>query len=107
MGKVPEVSMSPLVHAFWEETGVELAMACVKLCWELSPRSTFRRRERGLVAYAVTFMDELAMWVSSLGAWDQFIWLLAVAMPWVSTEAEQYGYHRGQAVDLGPVMLVT
>ena len=31
-GKTPEVRVSPLVHAFWEETGVDLTMACIKLC---------------------------------------------------------------------------
>ena len=49
-------------------------------------------------------MDELAIWVLSLDAWDQFVWPLAVAMPWVLTEAEQYGYCHSQAIDLGPVM---
>ena len=42
-----------------------------------------------------------------LNAWDQFVWLLAVAMPWAPTEAEQYSYHHGQAVDPGSIMLVT
>ena len=105
MGKTPEVRVSPLVHTFWEETGVDLNMACVKLCWELPPRSIFQKRERGPVAYAITFVDELAIWVPSLDAWDQFIWPLAAAMPQALMEAEQYGYHRGQAIDLRPVML--
>ena len=69
VGKTPEVRVSLLVHAFWEETGVELTTACIKLCWELPPRSIFRRRERGLVAYAITFLDELAIWLASLDAW--------------------------------------
>ena len=107
VGKMPEVRVSPLVHAFWEETGIELTTACIKLCWELPLRSILRRRERGPVTYAITFVDELAMWVPSLDAWDQFIWLPAVAMPQTFTEVEQYGYHRGQALDLGPIMLAT
>ena len=49
-------------------------------------------------------MDELAIRVPSLDAWDQFIWPQAAAMPWALMEAEQYGYHCGQAVDLGPIM---
>ena len=106
VGKMPEVRVSPLVHAFWEETGIELAAACIKLCWELPPRSIFRR-ERGPVAYAITFVDELAMRVPSLNAWDQFVWPPAAAMPWALVEVEQYGYHRGQAIDLGRVMPVT
>ena len=104
---MPEVRVSPLVQAFWEEAGVELATSCVKLCWELPLRSVFRRRERGQVAYAITFVDELAMRVPRLDAWDQFVWPPAAAMPWATTEAEQYGYHHGQAVDLGPVMPAT
>ena len=77
VGKVPEVRVSPLFRAFREETGVKLAAACVKLCWELPPRSIFRRRERGPVAYAITFVDVLAIRVPSLDAWDQY------AGPWL------------------------
>ena len=107
VGKMPEVRVSPLVHAFWEETGIKLATACVKLCWELPPRSILRSRERGLVAYTITFVDELAMRVPSLDAWDQFVWPPASAMPQALMEVEQYGYHHSQAVDLRPVMPVT
>ena len=32
--KTPEVRVSLLIHAFWEETGIDLAVACIKLCWE-------------------------------------------------------------------------
>ena len=41
VGKMPEVGVSPLVHVFWEEMDVELAVhaSCVKLCWELPERS--------------------------------------------------------------------
>ena len=34
VGKTPEVRVSPLVHAFWEEMGMDLTVACIKLCWE-------------------------------------------------------------------------
>ena len=107
VGKMPEVGVSPLVHAFWEETGVELAASCMKLCWEVPPRGVFRRRERGLVAYAITFVDDVAMWVPSLDAWDQFVWPPAAAMPRAAMEVEQYGYRCGQVIDLGPIMLAT
>ena len=60
--------------------------------------------EEGPVAYVITFMDELAIWVPSLDAWDQFVWLPATAMLRALTEAELYGYCHVQAVDLGPVM---
>ena len=68
VGKTPEVRVSPLVHAFWEETGVDLTVACVKLCWEPTPRGIFCKREEDPVAYVITFMDELAIWVPSLDA---------------------------------------
>ena len=106
MGKTPEVRASPLVHTFWEETGIDLTTACIKLCWEPPPRGIFQKRERGPVACAITFVDELAVRVPSLDAWDQFVLLLAAAMLWALTEAEQYGYHHSQAIDLGPVMPV-
>ena len=41
-----------------------------------------------------------------LNAWDQFVWPLSAAMPQATMEVEQYGYHHGNAVDLGPVMPV-
>ena len=107
VGRMPEVGVSPLVHAFWEETGIQLSMSCVKLCWELPLRGVFRRRERGLVAHAITFVDDVAMHVPSLNTWDQFVWLPAVAMPWTAMEVEQYSYHCGQAIDLRPIMQVT
>ena len=75
-----EVKVSPLVHAFWEETGTDLTVACIKLCWEPTPRGIFRKREEGPVAHVITFMDELAIRVPSLDAWDQFVWLPAAAM---------------------------
>ena len=104
VGKTPEVRVSLLVHTFWEETGADLTVACIKLCWEPAPRGIFCKREEGPVAYVITFMDELAIRVPSLDAWDQFVWPPATAVPWALTEAEPYGYCRGQAVDLGPVM---
>ena len=72
----------PLVRAFWEETGIELAASCTKLCWELPLRGVFRRRERGAISHVITFLDDVAMHVPSLDAWDQFVWPLGVAMPW-------------------------
>ena len=84
-GKAWEVGVSPLVRAFWEETGVELATSCTKLCWKLPLRGVFRRRERGAISQAITFLDDVTMHVPTLDAWDQFVWPLGVAMhglPW-------------------------
>ena len=97
--------VSPLVKAFWEATGVELTTSCTRLCWELLPRGVYRRRERGAISHAITFLDYLAVCVPTLDAWDQFVWLPSAAMPRATTEVEQYGYCHGNAVDLGIVML--
>ena len=101
-----EVKVFPLVHAFWKETGMDLTVACLKLCWEPSPRAIYCKREEGSVAYIVTFLDELAVQVPSLDAWNQFVWPPTVAIPRALTEAELYGYCHSQVVDLGPVMPV-
>ena len=103
-GKVRDVKVSPLVRAFWEETSLELTASCTRLCWELPLRSVFSRRERGTILHAITFLDDMAVRVPMLNAWDQFIWLLSVAMPWATTEVEQYGYHHRNAVYLSAVM---
>ena len=103
-----EVGVSALVRAFWDETGVKLTTSsCTKLCWELPPRGVFRRRERGAISHAITFLDDVAMRTLSLDAWDQFVWLPGVAMPWATTEVEQYSYRHGHTIDLGPIMPVT
>ena len=49
----------------------------------------------------------MAVRVPTLNAWDQFVWLLSVAVPRAATEVEQYSYCHGDAVDLGPVMPAT
>ena len=101
-----EVKVSPLVRTFWEETGKDLTVACIKLRWEPTPRAIFNKREEGPVAHIITFLDKLAVPVPSLDAWDQLVWPPAAAVLWALTEAELYSYCCGQAVDLSPVMLV-
>ena len=58
-----EVKVSPLVHIFWEETGADLTVSCIKLCWEPAPRAIFCKRQEGPVAHIITFLDELAVQV--------------------------------------------
>ena len=105
-GKAWEVGVSPLVRAFWEEMGVELAASCTRLCWEPQPRGVFRRRERGMLLHVITFLDDVAVCIPMLNAWDQFVWLPSTAMPQAAMEVEQYSYCHGNAIDLGPVMPV-
>ena len=101
-----EVKVSPLVHAFWKETSMDLTVACIKLCWEPTPKAIFCKRKEGPVAHIITFLDELMVWVPSLDAWDQLVWPPAVAILRALTEAELYSYCHGQAVDLRTVMPV-
>ena len=105
MREALEVKVSPLVCTFWEETSIDLTVACIKLCWEPTPRAIYHKREDGPIAHIITFLDELTVWVPSLDAWDQLVWLPVTAIPWALTEAELYGYCCGQVVDLGPMML--
>ena len=67
-----EVKASPLVCAFWQETGVDLTVASIKLCWESPPRALYHQRENGPTTHVITFLDELVVQVPSLDAWDQF-----------------------------------
>ena len=101
-----EVKVSPLVCTFWQETGANLTVASIKLCWGPPLRALYHQRENSPTAHVITFLDELAIWVPSLDAWDQLVWPPVAAVPWALTEAELYGYCCGQAVDLSPVMLV-
>ena len=89
---------------FWQETGVDLTVACIKLCWEPTPRALYRKRENGPMAHIITFLDKLAVQVPSSDTWDQLVWPPNATIPWAHTEAELYGYCHGQVVDLSPVM---
>ena len=106
-GKAREVGVSPLVRVFWEETGIELTTSCTRLCWELLLRGVLRRRERGTISHAITFVDDMAVCIPTLDAWDQLVWLLSAAVPQAAIEVEQYGYCHGHAIDLCPVMPAT
>ena len=83
-GKVQEVG----VRLFWEETDIELTTTCTRLCWELPLRGMFRRRERGAISHAITFLDDMVVRIPTLDAWDQFVWLPGMAMLHAATEVE-------------------
>ena len=80
-GKAWEVDVSPLVRVFWEETGVELAASCTRFCWELLLRGVFRRKEKGTISHAITFLDDMAECIPTLDTWDQFVWPPSTALP--------------------------
>ena len=46
----------------------------------------------------------MAVCIPTLNTWDQFVWPPSAAVPWATTEVEQYGYHCENAVDIGVVM---
>ena len=100
-----EVKASPLICTFWQETGTDLTVASIKLCWEPPLRTLYCQRENSPIAHIITFLDELVVQVPSLDAWDQLVWPPTVAAPWALMEAELYGYCHGQVVDLSPMML--
>ena len=104
--EVLEINTSPLVHAFWHKTDMDLMMAHVKLCWEPAPRVLYHQRDNGPTAHVITYLDVLAVCIPTLEAWDQMVWSTTAVIPHTLTKAELYGYCQGQAVDLGPVMLV-
>ena len=87
-----------------EETGVEPAASCTRLCWELQLRAVFRRRGRGTVSHAITFLDDMVVRTPTLDAWDPFVWPPIVAVPRSAMQARQYGYHHGNTVNLGAVL---
>ena len=100
-----EIKASPLVHAFWHETEVDLMMASVKLCWEPAPRALYHQRDNDPTAHVISYLNELAVRVPTLETWDQMVWPTMAVILHALTKAELYGYCQGQAVDLGPVML--
>ena len=102
-----EIKASLLVHAFWCETDVDLTMVSVKHCWEPAPRILHHQRESGPITHVISYLSELAVCIPTREAWDQMVWPTTVAILCIPTEAESYGYCRGQAVDLGPVMPAT
>ena len=87
-----EIKTSPLVHAFWHETDVDLTMASVKLCWEPTPRALYHQRVNGPTTHVISYLDELAVRIPTLEAWDQMVWPTTVAILRTLTEAESYGY---------------
>ena len=46
----------------------------------------------------------MAVHTPTLDAWDQFVWPPSVAVPRTTTQAEQYGYRQGNAINLSTVM---
>ena len=101
-----ELKVSPLVRAFWHETDMDLMMASVKLCWEPAPSALYHQRDNGPTTHIISYLDQLAVHVPTLEAWDQMVWPTMVAILCALTEAKLYGYCQGQAMELGPIMPV-
>ena len=101
-----EIKASPLVHAFWRKTGMDLMVASIKLCWEPTSRALYHQRDNGPTTHVISYLDELAVHVPTLEEWDQMVWPTMAAIPCTLTEVKLYGYTWGQVVDLSPVMPV-
>ena len=99
-----EIKASPLVRAFWHETDVDLTMASVKLCWEPTPRALYHQRDNGPTTHIISYLNELAVCVPTLEAWDQMVWPTTAAIPCRLTEAESCGYCWAKWWILAPVM---
>ena len=87
-----EIKASLLVHAFWCETNVDLMMASVKLCWEPTPRALYHQRDNGSTAHVISYLNELAVCIPTLEAWNQMVWPTMAAILHALTEAVSYGY---------------
>ena len=83
-----EIKASLLVCAFWHETDVDLMMASVKLCWEPASRALYHQRDNGPTPHVISYLDELAVCIPTLEAWDQMVWPTMAAIPCALTEAE-------------------
>ena len=99
-----EIKASLLVHTFWHKTDIDLMIVSVKHCWKPAPRTLHHQRENGPTAHIISYLNELAVCVPTIEAWDQMVWPSTVAIMRVPTEAESYGYCQGQVVDISPVM---
>ena len=55
----------------------------------------------------ITFLDDMAVCIPTLDAWDQFVWPPSAAVPRAAMQVEQYGYCHRNVVDLGMVMPAT
>ena len=86
--EVLEIKASPLVRAFWHETDMDLTMASVKLCWEPTPRALYHQRDNSPTTHVISYLDELAVCVPTLEAWDQMVWPTMAAIPHTLTEAK-------------------
>ena len=99
-----EIKALPLVRAFWHKTDVDLTVVSITHCWWPIPGTLHHQIDNGPTAHVISYLDELAVCLPTSEPWDKLVWPTMAAIPRVPTKAESYGYCRGQAVDLGPVM---
>ena len=76
-----EIKTSPLVHAFWHETDIDLTMVSVKHCWEPTPRTLHHQRDNGPTTHVISYLDELAIHLPTSEAWDEMVWLTTAVTP--------------------------
>ena len=65
-----EIKASPLVHAFWCKTDVDLMMVSVKHCWQPATRTLHHQRENSPTTHIISYLNELAVCIPTREAWD-------------------------------------
>ena len=56
-----EIKASPLVHAFWHETDVDLTMVSIKHCWWPTPETLHHQKDNGPTTHIISYLDKLAV----------------------------------------------
>ena len=72
-GEALDVRASPLVRTFWHKTGADLTVASLKLLGAHS-QGPILAEGKCPTAHVITYLDEVAVHVPSLDAWDQLVW---------------------------------
>ena len=82
-----EIKASPLVHTFWCEIDVDLAMVSIKHCWEPVLRTLHHQRENGPTTHVISSLNKLAVCIPTREAWDEMVWSLMATVGakwWIS-----------------------
>ena len=79
---------------------MDLTIASVKLCWEPTPRALYHQRDNGPTTHVISYLNELAVHIPSLEAWDQMVWPTMAC----TYRGRVIWLLLGQVVDLSPMM---
>ena len=76
-----EIKASPLVHAFWHKTDVDLMMVSIKHYWEPTLRTLHHQRDNSPTNHVISYLNKLAVCLPTSEAWDKMVWPTIVATP--------------------------